>query len=290
MHDVHYYDGVTSPLKERLFRFRSSYPAKSIVVNGKSWEYFAKGESDPTLVLLPGGIGVAEAWFDCMLEWQGDYRVIAISYPAVDSVSEVISAIRAVLEREGAQQVALLGTSLGGYVAQALIRENPGTLTHAILANTGAATPEYHRKLEKQYPIVRLLINRFTFGMIKSASRRKVLEMLEFLKGEEQAFWRAYMTDIIDNQYSCGNMLTQFKVALDFARRYVSVATDAIPGKEKILIIEAEDDSAISRERRRKLKDLFPAAQVKTFQHGGHLLPITQRDEYISTISKFLKP
>lgn len=289
MHDVHYYDGVISPLKERLFRFRSSYPAKSITVNSKSWEYFAKGECDPTLVLLPGGIGVAEAWFDCMLQWQNYYRVIAISYPAVDSTGEVIAAIKAVLAREGAQRVALLGTSLGGYVAQALIRENPGMLTHAILANTGVATPEYRRKLEKQYPIVRLLINRFTFGMIRFAAKRKVLELLEFLGGEEQAFWRAYMTDIIDNQYSCGNMRTQFKVALDFARSDVSGAAGATPGRERVLIIESEDDTAISKDRREKLKDRFPGAKVKTFQRGGHLLPITQRDEYVSTISEFLK-
>jgi pimeloyl-ACP methyl ester carboxylesterase len=287
--EAHYYDGVASPLKERLFRFRNSHPAKAIIVNGKSWQYYANINRDPTLVLLPGGLGIAEAWFDCMLQWESDYRVIAISYPAVDSVREVAAAIQAVLQREGAKQVALLGTSLGGYVAQALIREHPDLFTHVILGNTGVATPEYHRKLETQYPIAKLFINRYAFGLIKFAAKRKISESLGLLNGEDRIFWKAYMTDVIDNHYSPGHMRTQFMVALDFARNHVSIAIDPIAGKERILIIEADDDNAIPKDRRDKLKGQFPEAQVKTFHRGGHLLPVTQRDEYVRTIGDFLK-
>ncbi|MGA2355721.1 MAG: alpha/beta hydrolase [Terriglobales bacterium] len=288
--DLHYYDGVASPLKERLFRFRSSRSLSNITVSGKSWEYYGSGHSQRTLVLLPGGLGIAEAWFDCILDWENDYRVIALSYPRVGSVLEIVAAIKAVLEREGVTQVALLGTSLGGYVAQVLVREHPALLTHVILGDTGAATPDYRRKLERIYPVSKLFTNQYAFGLIKFAARKKIPPLLVLLNVEDRKFWNAYMRDIIDNQYSSDNMRTQFEVALDFARNYSSagVATSASE-KIKILIIEADDDHAIPRDRKQKLKSLFPRAQIKTFPRGGHLLPITQHDEYVKSVRDFLK-
>ena len=55
-----------------------------------------------------------------------------------------------------------------------------------------------------------------------------------------------------------------------------------------MLILEADDDTMFSAERRSQLRASYPGASMKTFPNGGHLLAITRRDEYVNAITSFL--
>lgn len=283
----HYYRGIRSPLKERLFHFRESHCAVQVDSNGDTWSYFVGGASETTLVLLPGGLGVAEPWFDCMLDWERHFRVVAISYPRIRDVSSAVRAISSILEREGGSRRCLLGTSLGGEIAQAFLRDRPLELTKIILGNTGEANADYGEKLRRKMPIIKLFDNRIAFSLIKLVAKRRVLGLVSpYVSGDELAFWKAYMNDIIDNQYSSDLMQSQFDVLRDFATNY-SGPLELSP-RTGMLIIEAEDDKMFSPVRRQSLKRFFPAARVKTFDRGGHLLPLTKRNEYVAEVSSFI--
>jgi pimeloyl-ACP methyl ester carboxylesterase len=282
-----YYSGIRSPLKDRLVQFLESHPLQRIDASGERWTYFAGGSGKETLVLLPGGLGIAEPWFDCMLDWERQFRVVAISYPLVTSASSAVQAIATVLERESAGRSYLLGTSLGGEIAQAFLRQRPGQLSRVVLGNTGEANADYGKKLKRQMPLMKLFTTRFAFALLKVAARNRVLKLLKpYLSNDDLEFWTAYMTDVIDNEYSPDLMRSQFNVLQDFATHYTGAIK--IPPATEMLIVEAEDDIMFSQERREKLKSIFPAARVKTYTGGGHLLAITKRSEYVADITKFL--
>jgi len=284
---AHYYASVRSPLKDRLLHFRESHHTVQITGPEGTWSYFAGGDGDTTLVLLPGGLGVAEPWFDCMLAWERRFRVIAVSYPCIPNVGSAVRAISSVLEQEGTGRHCLLGTSMGGEIAQAFLRDRPGTLQALILGNTGEANAKYGKKLDSQMPMTRLFDNRLAFPLIKLVAKRRVLSLLTpYISGDDLAFWKAYMNDIIDNQYSPDLMKSQFNVLRDFATHYSGPI--AVPPPTQMLIVESQDDKMFPAARRESLKALFPAARVKTFPDGGHLLAITRRDQYVAEVNDFI--
>ena len=284
---AHYYAHLHSPLKDRLLHFRESHRPFQMTSEQGSWTYLAGGAGAITLVLLPGGLGVAEPWFDCMLEWERSFRVIAISYPCIPNVNSAVNAISAVLERERASRCGLLGTSLGGEIGQAFLRDRPGELDSLILGNTGEANAKYGKKLQRLMPVTKLFQNGLAFSLIKRMAKKRVMSLLTpYISGDELAFWEAYMKDIIDNQYSPDLMKSQFNVLRDFACNYGGPIP--APPRTRTMIIEALDDKMFPGPRRQNLKALFPGAPVQTFAEGGHLLPITRRDQYVARVRDFI--
>jgi len=101
-----------------------------------------------------------------------------------------VDAIAAVFQREGAQNRHLLGTSLGGEIAQAFLRDRPGELYKAILGNTGEANAAYGKKLERKLPLTRMFNAGFLFSLIRLAAKKRVVNILKPYLGEsELAFW-----------------------------------------------------------------------------------------------------
>ncbi len=83
------YAKVDAAEVESLSAFRSAYPPKSIDVNGTSWEYVSMGTGDETILFLHGMTGAYDIWWHQLDALQSNYRVIAVTYPAVASLAEM---------------------------------------------------------------------------------------------------------------------------------------------------------------------------------------------------------
>jgi pimeloyl-ACP methyl ester carboxylesterase len=119
------YKDVSQEQKEQLLVFRSLHPVKRLTVHATEWEYLAGGQSEETLVLLTGGLNCSEVWFQIMTEFEKTCRVLAIRYPCVATVAELVEGVAAILDAEYAHQAHILGESLGGMVAQCFVRRYP---------------------------------------------------------------------------------------------------------------------------------------------------------------------
>ena len=71
--------------------------------------------------------GAYDIWWQQMEALQDEYRVISVTYPAVDSLEEMEQAVMAILEAEGVEHFYVVGSSLGGYFAQYLVARHPHT-------------------------------------------------------------------------------------------------------------------------------------------------------------------
>src|SRR4030065_246254 len=67
---------------------------------------------------------------------RGNERTITLPYPAGDTLEGLRQGINAGLEDAGVQRFAVVGTSLGGYLAQYLVARQPGRIRQAVFANT----------------------------------------------------------------------------------------------------------------------------------------------------------
>ncbi len=64
------------------------------------------------------------------------YRIISPTYPAVNSVNKIVSAIFQILEKEKITKVYVVGNSLGGFAAQYFTATYPEKVEKVILGNT----------------------------------------------------------------------------------------------------------------------------------------------------------
>ena len=94
------YAKVDSAQSQSLQSFRAAHPAKILKVNGVKWEYVAFGKGQETILFLHGMTGAYDIWWNQMEALQNDYRVISVTYPAVDSLGEMSDGVFAILDAE----------------------------------------------------------------------------------------------------------------------------------------------------------------------------------------------
>ena len=121
---------------ESLSAFRVNYPPSLMEVNGVEWEYLAMGEGEETILFLHGMTGAYDIWWRQLEALQVDYRVVAVTYPAVNTLAELDAGVMSILEAEGVDKFNVVGTSLGGYFAQYLVANHPDRILRAVFSNT----------------------------------------------------------------------------------------------------------------------------------------------------------
>ncbi|MGC9348248.1 MAG: alpha/beta fold hydrolase [Anaerolineae bacterium] len=125
--------GHRSANMEHLLKFRSEHPCHHINVAGVAWEYISCGHGVETLLLLTGGLRVAESAFVLIEQFEDAYRVIAPTYPSVATMDELVDGIAAVLDAEQVTEAFVLGQSYGGSVAQVLAQRYPSRVRRLVL-------------------------------------------------------------------------------------------------------------------------------------------------------------
>jgi pimeloyl-ACP methyl ester carboxylesterase len=98
-------------------------------------EFFVAGESDPSMVLLPG--------------WATDGRIFEGALPGVTAVTTgplrpegFAARLAAFLDRSAHRPVTVVGWSLGGFLAAAFAREYPDRVRRVVLVGIRRAYPE----------------------------------------------------------------------------------------------------------------------------------------------------
>ena len=64
-----------------LDRFRAVCPTKNRVIDGHEWAYIQRGSGAQTVLILPGGLAVAETAFRYIQCLEARYRLLAPTYP-----------------------------------------------------------------------------------------------------------------------------------------------------------------------------------------------------------------
>ncbi len=252
-------------------------PVKTLRVNNVTWEYYMGGKGPATILFIHGMGGAYDLWWQQVFAFENRYRVITYTLPEdINSLKGATEGILAILKNEGVDSVIVVGTSMGGYIAQYLVDRYPEKIERAVFGNT---FPPNKRIAEKNAKTARIL--RFVPEIViqKVGSRQFATEILP--AAHNSPLLAAFLPSL---PFSKKQFMNRYAVVVDpFYPRPFRYAVKRIPK----LIIESDNDPLIEPELRMQLKQFYPDAQVFTFHGEGHFPYINAASTYNSVLDSF---
>lgn len=248
---------MSNPLIEARDAFARQWPEARVTLNTRDWGVIDTGGTGPVLLLLPGTLGRSDIFWNQISGLEG-VRVLSVSYPDQGGVTEWVQDLASLLDQRAVSQVAVLGSSLGGYVAQAFAARYPERTTHLFAANTLASTdgiaerPPY--SLDIWNTDIALLRGGFAAAMQAWGQEHpEQADLVSFLMAESAA------------RIPDGEMRARLAALKDAS----ALPPDPRP-MAQTTIIESGDDPLLPAPIRQGVQNRLAGAPVFHFAKGGH--------------------
>ncbi len=279
------YEGVPPEQVERLSKFRAEHPCKRINVAGVTWEYILSGNGTDVLLVLSGGLRVAEAAFVLIQMFEDDYRVVAPTYPPLGTMGELVDGVVAILDAEQVSEAYVLGQSYGGIVAQVLMQRYPSRVKKVVLSGTVPLIVVRWKKYLNSLvlAIVTLLPERVVMSLY-----RRILSPIVTVQKSERTFWKAYLEELFEQRLSKADLLSHLHTNLDAQANYVYTGGAKSSWHGDVLVVWGENDHLRTERGRKGMEDIFPQAQIRVIAGGGHTVAMTEPVKYAAAVKGFL--
>jgi maspardin len=267
------------PEKVKAFQeFRSKYPLRRLVTeDGQTWEYLVTGPKEGEAVLfLHGMSGAADIWWQQIEALKDGYRIVAVTYPAVNRLEAMESGILAILDREGIARTNVVGTSLGGYFAQFFAMRHPQRVLRVVLGNTFPPNDVLRQEYRGIGMILPVLPDWFVLQFMRRSVERSVYPSSGY-----DAFTRAYLLEMNYGRVHKAHVLGRYRCVMQ------KFEVQDIPGS--VLIFESDNDPLVPAVLREQLRQTYPYAEVYTFHDAGHFPYLNRPEEYNQRLIAFLQ-
>jgi pimeloyl-ACP methyl ester carboxylesterase len=282
------YANVPTEQVERLKQFRLSHQCRYLTVDNVKWEYLSCGQGEQTLLLLPGALSTGESLFPIIQAFEIDYRVIAPSYTLSSSMTGLCDGIARILEVESVDQANVMGGSYGGLVAQYFVRRHRAKVRRLVLSHTFVPTQKLAKPLWIAGKVFGALPGSLFVPLLKIRLNRMLVSTLRAANHPETEFWQAYLNEAIDSGLLKQVFIHQNQCLIELLHHNSFTADDLMDWNGKILIIDSDDDPAISAGDRELLRGMYPRAKVHTFRDAGHASSILKREEVVRVVENFI--
>ena len=261
-----------------LSAFRVNYPPKMLEVNNVEWEYLVMGEGEETILFLHGMTGAYDIWWHQLEALQADYRVIAVTYPAVNTLAELDAGVLSILKAEGVDKFKVVGTSLGGYFAQYLVANHPDRILRAVFSNTFPPNDLIVEKNKSIGAALPFLPEWLVIDVLRGSFASSVYPA----SGNDE-LTLAFLNEISYGRMSKAQVVGRFHCVVEKFE-----APDLNTLRIPVLIIEADNDPLVELALREKLKVVYPTAEVQIFSGVGHFPYLNRASEYTKILEDFL--
>ena len=267
---------MANRLIEARNRFAVRRPEQRILISGREWGYMAAGEAGPALLLIPGTLGRGDIFWQQIEALEGGARVVAVTYPRSGGVAEWASDLAELCGTLGFDHVTVLGSSLGGYLAQYFAAAYPHMVERLIAANTLhsvagiAARPPYSSDLDKA-PIEEL---RTGFGRGLSVWQDAHPEQAE-------------LVDLLMAEVGGRIPEPELRARLNALKHGPELPPLNLP-RERIATIESADDPLIPPPMREAVRERLKPSVAYRFESGGHFPYVVRPDLYVALLEEQL--
>ena len=261
---------------EALREFRRRQRLRSLERGGLVWRYHALGEGPRTLLFLHGMAGAGDIWFQQLEAYARRWRVVAPTYPATGSLKELANGVWAVLDAVGARRAVVVGSSLGGLLAQYLVADRPERVERVVFANTFPPGHPEILKGRRLAALARWLPERLVLGMMLRNARRKLVPA---------AGGDALLAHYLEEQYTRRMRKTD---VLARSRAVFEVFTPPQP-RVPHAVFEAANDPLIPPRVRADLKARYPEAFVRDLGAVGHFPYLSHPERFNAALDAFLE-
>src|SRR6185369_5311564 len=122
----------------KLEAFRRRFRQRLVRVGGQNWHVIETGAraKAPVLVMLPGTLGTAEIFWNQIAALRGRARIVSVTYPPVAKILTLAEGLAALLDMLGIAKASVVGSSLGGYLAQWFAARHPDRVETLYIGNS----------------------------------------------------------------------------------------------------------------------------------------------------------
>jgi pimeloyl-ACP methyl ester carboxylesterase len=285
-----YYKEISPAEWMQLEQFRASHPIKFLDFHNQPIEYYSSGNGLTTLLLLPGGAGIAEINYKRILQVEKRFKVLAPSFMYTKTINEYLEFTNLLLSAENVNQLILLGGSGGGFLAQALFHRMYNRVAGMILSNTYPPIPEWVKSYKKMNDLFKILPHQW----IKSLMIKKMGGLFKIEKTEELTpnqrdrvqMLYAHFTELMETKYVVKTiLLPQYNFITEW-NNDIYKPEFYLNWHGKILVMIDDQDKGYPYHSR--LMAQFPNTTERIFHGTGHLTSLLAEEEYQKEIEKFL--
>ncbi len=267
------YDDVDPGLVRGLREVRGRARTWVDPATGERWEYVAWGEG-PTVVFLHGMAGGYDIWFRQLGALGERHRVVAVTYPPVRRLRPLADQLVRLVGEVADGTMAVVGSSLGGYVAQYLVAEYPERVRGAVFGNTFPPNDLVRSRNRWRVRLARVLPARAL-----AASFRRTVEGAIVPAAGGSELVRAYLLE--EGRITKRDFLARYECVVD---PFEVAASVDVP----TLILEARNDPLVPEPLRRAMASTYPGSEVIDLGDVGHFPYLNDADRYTRLISEFV--
>ena len=242
-----------------------------------------QGSGHP-VVLMAGLGGLGSFWQPVMERLSRHHMCITFDHPGmgrsppskVHTIEHIASKVLGLLDQLGLASAHLVGHSTGGLVAQVLALDHPARVNRMVLSATWARPDRRFRDL---FEVRRVVLERAGFAAYNTMAK---------LLGYPADWYEARLAvdaPINFDANTDGDLATavaRINMLLGFDR------ADELGGiRAPVLIVGASDDAIVPVAHSHDLARRISQARVIEMQ-GGHFLPQTQTEAYVTALKTFL--
>lgn len=265
-----------------------------MVSGGSSVDYDVHGKTGPPLLLI-AGLGFGRwCWFKQVPILSRRFRVITFDIRSLDrldlldpkdhlrGVADLAFHPAALLDYLGIERAHVLGTSLGGFVAQELALQRPTLIDGLVLVCTSHGGPH---SAPPSWEALKAMLGLGATDRADAARRGLQTATSEAYRAlypeeyEQLVEWR------ITDAPSQPSYLEQMMAG---ARFDVSGRVHDI--RAPTLVLHGSDDHVVPVANAEALAEAIPDAKLRVFEDAGHLVFIEQAQEVNEEVISFLKP
>jgi maspardin len=258
-----------------LEAFRAAHAAAAVEIDGREWRYIETKPADddaPALITLPGAFGAAELFWNQMAALGDRLRMVSVTLPAAPEASQLADGVMALADHLGLGRFSLLGTSLGGFIAQLIARDHSDRLDILFVANSLVRSEHLGSLPSKEQAEAATgaeLRARIVAGIEKAIETEPAHTLLKATLLDHGA--RCLSDDMI-------------KTRLVMVADLDEPAVPDLPG-DRIVVMESDDDKVITPEGRAYMRARYADSVVHTLQGGGHFPYVTRAVQYNGIIA-----
>lgn len=267
---------INDNYSKSLKRFQAK-STKEITINGVKWIYYAGGNGSKTILFIHGMGGAYDLWWQQIIEFEKSYKVISYTLPEeINSLQKTSKGILKILETEKIDKFYVVGTSMGGYIAQYLVSTIPNRIEKAVFGNTFPPNNLIAKENKTKSKLLPFLPE-----IVISKLGKKTLDKKIIPAAKNSKLLRAFLPSI---SFSKKQFINRYNIVIDkFTMNSTKYAIKRIPK----LIIESDNDPLIQPQLRQQLKKLYKNSNVYTFHNEGHFPYINASKEYNEVLWRF---